>query len=309
MNKLNTYVILSVASLLGVSSAYAQLSITTAGVSSVTIDFQTSIGHDGITEPASATGADPTSGDNVIKFRSTGNRRLMLERENGAWLETWNNDHGLSADAWSFSKSGFNIGLGAGVPSQFGDFNNDGDLIDRVDSNSTINGLGWANRNELGIGAADDFGIYLGTNGSFASPFASFSMTLKVVNNSGIALGGGPLTWDVNVGTWYRDNDTGNATISLAWSTDNATWTTVDSYTTTNVGLVSTSRPLSASIVASVAPGDNFYLRVANTLNGGSGAGVFVDDWNVSVVPEPSFYAALFAGLALAVGVVRRKLK
>ncbi|MGC9452696.1 MAG: hypothetical protein ACP5I4_14755 [Oceanipulchritudo sp.] len=245
----------------------AQLSITT-GTQSTTIDFQSHVGFDG--------NPDTSVGDNVFKF-GTGYFRVLVERESSTWSSTWNlSEWGLSADGWSWWASNLDTGMGTGIPSQLGDYNNDGDLDDVL---NTINAVAIVDRLDLGIGDAGDNVISVGD--TLNGAWRDYSLTLRVVNNSGATIS----DWSVDVDTWHASSDSNVSTISLAWSTDNSNFTEFDSYVGTNTGGVLTpaAEPLSAGFSATVANGEDLYIRLGSIrVSGNSGSRLVFDNWTVT---------------------------
>ena len=267
----------------------AQL-VVTSGSQTTTIDFQSDVGW---TSPN-----DPDVGDNVFKYNdgfATGNTRTLMERSQWGW--TGSTDQGLSADAWSWSASGTDLGMGSGARTQYEDFNNDGDL---GDTGGTIPGVGFM---DLGSG---DWAIGIGDNGGNYAPWRDFTLTLRVRNTSGATIS----SWNVSLDTWYADPDNNATDATLSYSTDNVNFTSVDSYTTTNVGLSLTQSDLGGTVSAAVADGDYLYIQFSNIRpSGGSGAGIVIDNWTVAAVPEPSILA-VYAGLAaLGLTFYRRRVR
>lgn len=256
----------------------AQLSITT-GTQSTTIDFQSNVGHDGA--------GDTSAGDNVFKYTTGPFYRILIERETSVWTQAWNTDFwGFCADAWSWYASNLDTGVGVGVPSPFEDYNNDGDF---GDVEGTLNAVEVVDRLDLGIGDAGDNVIRIGDDLNGA--WREYALTLRVVNNSGATIS----DWSVDLDTWHVSSDSNVSKISLAWSTDNVTFTEFDSYIGTNTGAVLTaaSDPLSAGFSASLANGDELFIRLASTrVSGGSGSAVVLDNWTVTAAggggPEPA---------------------
>ncbi|MGC9452633.1 MAG: hypothetical protein ACP5I4_14435 [Oceanipulchritudo sp.] len=249
---------------------FGQLLIT-SGSQSTTIDFDSDVGW---TPPN-----DGIVGDNVFKYNdgyATGNTRNLIE--NVGWGWNGSTDQGPSADAWSWSASGLDYGMGVGERTQYGDYNNDGDQEDAL---GTIAGVGF-----LDLGG-DNWAYAIGNNGGNYEPWRDFTLTLRVHNQSGTTVS----DWNVSIDTWYADTDTNNTEVTLSYSTDNVNFTAIDSYTTTNVGLTLTERDLAGTISASVANGDYLYIQVSNIRpSGGSGAGVVIDNWTVAAAsggPEP----------------------
>jgi hypothetical protein len=254
------------------TAAQAQLVIN-SGNQSTTIDFQSNIGFDG--------NPDTSVGDNVYKF-STGNRRSLLEKGESAWDSSWNTgDWGMSADAWSWGTNNLDLGLGVGVRTLFGDFNADSDFDDNLD---VINAVSTVDLGTLGLGSAGDIAWDIGDT---ARPFRDYTLTLRVQNTSGAAID----QWSFSLDTWYADDDADNASVSILWSTDNANFTSIDSYTTTNTGGVATfiKSDLSGTISANVPDGDYLYLQFSND-GTASGARTIIDNWTVATAsggPEP----------------------
>ncbi|MGC9450175.1 MAG: hypothetical protein ACP5I4_01900 [Oceanipulchritudo sp.] len=243
----------------------AQLVIT-SGNQSTTIDFQSNVGFDG--------NPDTSIGDNVYKY-STGNRRSLIENDNSAWDTSWNTgDWGMSADAWSWGTDNLDLGMGVGLRTQFGDYNNDSDLVDAL---NTINAVSAPDLSTLGLGSAGDIALDIGNNGR---PFRDYTLTLRVHNISGSAID----QWSFSLDTWYADDDADNATASILWSTDNVNFSSIDSYTTTNTGGIAAfiESDLSGTINASVANGGYLYLQFATVRGSGSGARTVIDNWTIT---------------------------
>lgn len=307
-------------------AALAQLQVT-SNSQSTTITFGANLGW----EDASPTDNPVTSNDvwrrtDTGGINPAGNARFLLETTP---FSTASGDYGPSSRAFSLGASAIDLDgagpLASGQASFFGDdFNGDADTTDNFNvlSGSTI----FGSTNTFGIAlTAPDVAIAFGTNGSpgsagYTRPFRDYTFTLRIQNTSG-----GPISqWSSRVDSWWGDDDTANATMSLAWSTNLTTWTVIDSFTTTDAGDTNqllTERDMSGSFTATVADTAFLYLRIANlrtgavaatdgglfTAGSGSGAALAIDNWNVTAIPEPSTIGLLAGVLALGGVVVARR--
>ncbi|MDF3129474.1 PEP-CTERM sorting domain-containing protein [Kiritimatiellaeota bacterium B1221] len=282
----------------GCASCLSASLLITSGTQSTTIDFQSDIGFDN----NGSSPADTTPTDNVFKFKGgTGNYRHLLENQSSSWNAGWSNDYGMSADAWSWSQTNIDLGMGLGNRTQFSDYNND---MDSNDLQGTIAGVTFGDITSFGItGDSSDLAYGIGDNGGNWRPFASFDLTLRVQNTSGATID----NWSFALDTWYADDDSSHANISILYSTDNITFTAIDSYTTSNNAGVYTENDLAGTFSASIDSGDYLYLQFANDVVGGSGsgAGAVIDNWTVTAIPEPSSFALM--GLSLGAVLLFRR--
>ncbi len=287
--KPHSLITLGTASLLAFTTTSPAALVFTSASQSTTIDFQSNLGF---TPPG---GTDPV-GDNVFKA-GTGNHRMLMENASGSW--TGGSDFGLSADAWSWSAGSLNLGTGTGARTLFGDFNNNSDLGDNLGG---INAVAYSDRGTLGIGTAGDMAYVIGNNAASA-PFRDYTMTLRVLNDSGSNIS----NWSMSLDTWYLDDASNPYNVAISYSTDNTSFTSIDGYTTSNTSTALVADALGGSFTASVDDGEYLYLQLSTLRpNGGSGARVVLDNWNVSAIPEPSTYALLAAGLAVLMTARRR---
>lgn len=302
-----------------VNAAYSQLAIT-SNIQSTTIDFDSNVGW----ENASPVDNPDTSND-VYRRTDTGGTNLA---GNARWLletnafSTASSDFGLSSRAFSLAANGQNVtGTGNGIASPFGDnINGDGDNNDNF---NVLSGARLADHSQFTGVNVGDFGLVFGNNGDTTSggylqPFRSYALTLRIQNVSGASIS----EWSVDMDNWWGDRDNDSATMSLAYSTDNVTFTTLDSFTTFNNSTTVSKRDLGGTFNANVADGSFLYVRVANLRPGavanaldtaggtGNGAMLIIDNWNVTAIPEPStvaFFASALAGLAYLFFRNRRK--
>lgn len=289
MNKIA--IALAAVGLMAAGTARGEL-VFASSTQSTTIDFQSNVGFDG--------NPDTSTGDNVFKF-SSGNARTQIERGASPWASNWNTaEWGFSTDAWSWWASNLDTGMGVGVPSQFGDFNNDGDLSD---VGGGINAVSVQDRGTLGIGSSGDNAIRMGNANDGA--WRDYSLTLRVINNSGGTIS----QWSTAVDSWHTSANNDVSTMSLSWSLDNSSFTTIDSYVGTNTGgtLTAAADPLSGTFSANVADGQYLYLKLAAIRSANSGSTIVFDNWNVTAIPEPGTLSVLLSAGGLILLRRRRR--
>ena len=297
---------LVVATLLGLSAtAQAALVFTTTGTQ--TIDFQSDVGWNSGTD---------APGDNVYRWSSTAaspNYRSLIERGNWDW-DGGNaaGGRGFSADAWSWSRSGQDLGTGAGSRTLYGDYNNLNGVADALGVVNSMSNQGTTALFGVGSNSASDYLVSFGGGSipNLSAPYAYFSLTLRVQNQTGATVG----DWKFALDTWHRNNGTtGTQTISLGWSTDNVNFNNITSFATGNTGNVWTANAFDQAFTVTgggVANNDYLYLQLnyAQPLpswNGGSA--LLFDNWGVTAVPVPETQAALLGGLGLLALLRRRR--
>lgn len=269
------------------SVAQGSLLITNLEAPAV-IDFQSSVGW----EPG-----DATPDDNVFKF-GTGNQRDMVERGSATW--TGGNDWGLSADAWQYQHTHYL----SGVPSTFGDANNDGDMSDSI---SVITGLSVLQNSE-----AFGEGNYVVTLGAINtvdgnSGSANIFLTLRIQNGTGIAIN----EWSFFLDAWMHDASANNfSDFSIQYSTDNVNFTTLASVTGAGGGLQSLGT-IGGTFNAAVAADEFLYVKMDSfrPAGSGNGTGYAFDNISVSAIPEPATWAAIIALAVTGLGFYRRRSK
>jgi hypothetical protein len=134
-----------------------------------------------------------------------------------------------------------------------------------------------------------------------ADDFTPGTVTLKIVNQTGLTLTGLTLSYEI----WVRNDQGRGNSLNFSHSSDDASYAAVTALDFTSadaadtLGFQKTDRGVTLSGL-SIADGANYYLRW--TGDDSSGAGFrdefALDNISITAVPEPGSYA-LWAGLAL----------
>jgi len=138
------------------------------------------------------------------------------------------------------------------------------------------------------------------TSGSYASPNSVMAL---YQNNTAYTITSLNISYDIER---YRIN-TAAASVSMYYSTNGSTWTSITGTTSTfSTGASSytfaspTTNSKSIALTSlNIGVGSSVYLRWDFNTTGSSSQGLGLDNVSVSAVPEPSTYAAIAGVLAL----------
>ncbi len=162
-------------------------------------------------------------------------------------------------------------------------------------------------------------GIYafnLGTDAALGvqpagSDFTAGEFVLRIQNNTGSQVD----LWDLSYDLWVNNDQGRGNTFDWAYSTDDATYTPIATYTSPEVadalGFTNVASPSTSSLAVSVADGDFLYLQWLgdDAVGGGSRDEFAIDNIAVTAVnaiPEPSSALGLLA-IAGFFGLVARR--
>lgn len=197
----------------------------------------------------------------------------------------------LDSDAWRVT------GLSAGDTTFGGDFT--GASFTRGTSTGGVTAQGMWAFDTAGTGGNWTLGIQPGGN-----DFTPGSITLRVQNNTGGTVSQWDLAYDLFI---FNDQNRSNSW-NWAWSTDDISYTTIDTFSSAQGGDGSPSwnmatDPEALGVNASVTDGGFLYLQWFGDYVAGSGGRdeFAIDNISVTAVPEPAAGALLFglAGLIL----------
>ena len=264
---------------LGVSDAHGALVV--ADGATRTITFDSAIGWD-----------DGVAGNDVLRSIRVGttdvdNGNAQFITDADAWdYSPWNaGGHGLSSSAWRYTNQYFSW------TDAYGNVNDNAATDDRRETYD-VSGV-----DSTQTGLIDGKALYFQGN-----RWGTRALTLRVTNATGQAVD----AWSVSLGAVVNDAAYSAAKLTLEASLDEATWQSLDSFTTANTGAGWTATDgLAGASTLSVPAGGSLFLRVAYDNLGGSGDGIAIDDIAVTAqVPEPATAGLVVLGAA---GILLRR--